>query len=113
MDSTPVHNCGITTSFLADHNMVRLQHPPYSPDVAPSHFYLFPTAKEKPKDIEMVNEEDLFSRLQELLNDIPIRELRKIVTALTKGLVDMSQGMDAIYPYSQILPLSIVAQCIR
>jgi hypothetical protein len=26
MDNAPVHNCGMTTSFLADHNMVRLQY---------------------------------------------------------------------------------------
>jgi hypothetical protein len=71
----------MTTSFLADHNMVRLQHPPYSPNLAPSDFSLFPTVKEKLKDIEMVDEEDLFYPLQEFLNDIPIRELRKVITA--------------------------------
>jgi hypothetical protein len=84
MDNAPVHNHGMTTSFLADHNMVRLHHPPYSPDLAPSDFYFFLTVKEKLKDIEMVDEEDLFYRLQELLNDIPIRELRKVFTAWIK-----------------------------
>jgi hypothetical protein len=81
MDNAPVHNCGMTISFHADHNLVRLQHPPYSPDLASSDFYLFQTVKEKLKNIEMVDEKDLFYRLQELLNDIPIRELRKVFTA--------------------------------
>jgi hypothetical protein len=62
--NAPVHNYGMTTSFLADQNMVRLQHPPYSPDLAPSDFYLFPTVKEKPKDMEIVDEENVFYRLQ-------------------------------------------------
>jgi hypothetical protein len=66
MDSAPLHNCGMTTSFLADHNMVQLQHPPYSPGFAPSDVYLFPAVKEKLKDTEMVDKEDLFCRLQVL-----------------------------------------------
>jgi hypothetical protein len=65
--------------------------PTYSPDLAPSDFYLFSTVKEKLKDIEMVDEVDLFYRLQELLNDIPIRELRKVFTAWIKRLVDASK----------------------
>jgi histone-lysine N-methyltransferase SETMAR len=81
MDNAPIHNCVMTTSFLADHNLVRLQHPPYSPDLSSSDFYLFPTVKEKLKDIGMVDGEDLFYGLQELLNDIPIRELHKVFTA--------------------------------
>jgi hypothetical protein len=48
--------------------------------------------KGKLKDIKMVYEEDLFYRLQELLNDIPIRELRKVFTAWIKRLVDVSKG---------------------
>jgi hypothetical protein len=64
----------MTASFPADDNIARLQHPPYSPDLAPSDFYLFPTVKEKLKDIEMADEGDLSYRLQEPLNDIQIRE---------------------------------------
>jgi hypothetical protein len=92
MDGAPVHNCGMTTSFLADHNMMRLQHPQYSPDLAPSDFYLFQTVKEKLKDIEMVNEDNSFYRLQELLNDIPIHELRKVFSAWMKQPFDVRKG---------------------
>jgi hypothetical protein len=71
----------MTTSFLADHNMVRIQHSPYSPDLAPSDFDLFSTVKEKLIDNEMVDEEDLLYRLQELLNDISVRESHKVLAA--------------------------------
>jgi hypothetical protein len=64
----------MTASFPADDNIAQPEHPPYSPDLAPSDFYLFRTVKEKLKDIEMVDEEDLSYRLQEHLNDIQIRE---------------------------------------
>jgi hypothetical protein len=50
--------------------MIRLQHPPDSLDLLPSDFYLFPTIKEKLKDIQMADEEDLFYRVQEILNSI-------------------------------------------
>jgi hypothetical protein len=63
MNNAFVHNYGMTTNFLADHNMMRLQHPPYAPHLAPSDFYLFPTVKEELKGIEMVDQEDLFYRL--------------------------------------------------
>jgi hypothetical protein len=92
IDNAPVHNCGMTTSFLADHTMVRLQHPLCWPDLAPSDFYLFSTVTEKVEDIEMVDETDLFYWLQELLNDIQIRELREVFSAWIKRLVDVSEG---------------------
>jgi hypothetical protein len=82
----------MTTSFVANQNMVPLQGAAYSPVLAPSDFYLFPAVKEKLKDIEMVNEEYLFYRLQEPLNHIPIRELRTVFTAWIKRLVDVSKG---------------------
>jgi transposase len=31
--------------FLAKYNVVTLEYPPYSPDLAPSDFYLFPQTK--------------------------------------------------------------------
>jgi hypothetical protein len=71
----------MTTSFFADHNMMRLQYPLYLPDLAPNDFYILPTVKEKLKNIEIVDEEGLFYRLQELLNDILFRESRKVFTA--------------------------------
>jgi hypothetical protein len=92
MDDAAVHNCEMTTNFLAYHNEVRLRHSLYSPDLAPSDFYLSPTVKEKLKDIEMVDEEDLFYRLQERLSDIPIRELRNVFNAWIKRLIDVSKG---------------------
>jgi hypothetical protein len=82
----------MTTSFLADYNVVRLQHQPYSLDLARSDFYFFQTVKDKRKDIEIVEEEYLLYRLQGLLDDIPIHELRKVFTAWIKRLVDVSKG---------------------
>jgi hypothetical protein len=72
--------------------MIWLKRPPYSPDLAPSDFYLFPTIKKRLTDIQMVDEEDLFYRLGKLLNEIPVRQLRKIFNTWIKLLRAATQG---------------------
>ena len=41
MDNSPVHNAAIVGKFLCEHNIQRPLHPVYSPDLAPSDFWLF------------------------------------------------------------------------
>jgi hypothetical protein len=77
---------------MAERNMIRLKNPPYSPDLAPSDFYLFPTIKERPTNIQVVDEEDLFCQWRELLNTIPVRELRKAFDTWIKRLAAVTQG---------------------
>jgi hypothetical protein len=62
LDNCSIHTSRTTEEYIREHNIIRLQHPLYSPDLAPSDFYLFPTIKEKLKDIQTVDEEDLFYR---------------------------------------------------
>jgi hypothetical protein len=90
-------NCSIKTSRATEEcirqdNMIRLQHPLYSLDLASSDFYLFPTIKEKPKGIQMVDEEDLFYRLQEILNSISRKELDKVFDTEINRLMIESRG---------------------
>jgi hypothetical protein len=40
---------GASTQFLAKHKMAVIPHPPYSPDLAPCDFFLFPKMKLKLK----------------------------------------------------------------
>jgi hypothetical protein len=72
--------------------MIRLQHPPYSPDLSPSQFYLFPTINEKPKDIQMVDEEDLLCRLQQILNSVSGKELDKAFGTWINRLMIVSRA---------------------
>ena len=47
-DIAPVHTAHIVTNFLASKEGVEvLRHPPYSPDLAPCDFFLFPKMKNK------------------------------------------------------------------
>jgi hypothetical protein len=77
-DNRLIHTNRTTEEYITQDHMIRVQHPPCSPDLAPSDCFLFPTIKEKLKDIHMVDEEDLFCRLQDILNSISGKELDQI-----------------------------------
>jgi len=48
-DNAPAHRTVTTNKFLAKHNIPSLPHPPYSPDLAPCEFFLFPQLKKTTK----------------------------------------------------------------
>mgnify|MGYP003623263763 CR=1 FL=1 len=45
-DNAPAHRANITQAFLRENNFEVVAHAPYSPDLAPSDFWLFPTMKD-------------------------------------------------------------------
>ena len=44
-DNAPAHTALSICQFLAERNIATLEHPPYSPDLAPCDFFLFPKIK--------------------------------------------------------------------
>jgi hypothetical protein len=59
-----------------DHNSLkRAPHPPYSPDLAPSDFYLFGYIKHQLQGHEFTEGTELVSAISEILNQIPINTL--------------------------------------
>jgi histone-lysine N-methyltransferase SETMAR len=44
-DNAPSHRALVTREFLAHKGIITLLHPPYSPDLAPCDFFLFPKMK--------------------------------------------------------------------
>ena len=44
-DYTSSHKCEVVKSFLASEKVKVLNHPPYSPDLSPCDFFLFPRLK--------------------------------------------------------------------
>lgn len=44
-DNAPIHKCAVAVQEVNDSGFKLLPHPPYSPDVAPSDFYLFQRLK--------------------------------------------------------------------
>lgn len=50
-DNAPAHSARITKEILREFRWELLPHPPYSPDLAPSDFFLFPKLKEHLKGV--------------------------------------------------------------
>ncbi len=44
-DNASSHTCVETLAFFGTHHLLLLPHPPYSPDLAPNNFFLYPTLK--------------------------------------------------------------------
>ena len=44
-DNAPAHSSNLVQQFLAKHKIVQLCQPPYSPDIAPCDFWMFPKLK--------------------------------------------------------------------
>ena len=56
-DNAPVHTAKSVRDFLTKNNIQLLDHPPYSPDLAPADFFLFPKLKKELAGITMTQEE--------------------------------------------------------
>jgi transposase len=50
LDSAPAQRSVLVKDFLAKNNVTTLQHPPYSPDLAPADSYPFPQLKSAMKE---------------------------------------------------------------
>ena len=82
-DNVPVHNSILVTDYLTKMGIKKVPHPPYSPDLAPCDFCLFPKLKENlrgcryetvekmkeavTKVIDMLTQEDFHGAFQKLL----------------------------------------------
>ena len=44
-DNAPAHASGLVQSFLVKHQITQVTQPPYSPDLVPCDFWLFPKLK--------------------------------------------------------------------
>ena len=87
-DNAPAHNSILVTDYLTKMGIKTLPQPPYSPDVAPCDFWLFPklrgcryeTIEEKKealtKVIDTLTQEDFHGAFQKLLEQVHFRRRR-------------------------------------
>ena len=59
LDNCKVHNSKSSMKTISDIGFKRAPHPPYSPDVAPSDFFLFGYTKNKLKVLKFDSQDDL------------------------------------------------------
>ena len=78
-NNAPSHNARIVKQFLAQWKVTVLDHPPYSPDLAPTDYFLFRKVKSQSK-----------GRLFDSISDI-----QKAVTTIAKD--DFYKGIQKLY----------------
>ena len=76
-DNAPAHTSHLLQQFLAKHGTAQLQQPPYSPDLAPCDFFLFPRLKKVLKGHRFEATEDIKGNSTKTLLDIPKEEFAK------------------------------------
>lgn len=74
-DNAKPHVAKKVITFLEGHEFIIMDHPPYSPDLAPSDFWLFDFIKARLSD--HASEESLMSAITAICNSIPKEELIK------------------------------------
>ena len=68
-DNAPAHTSLIVRKFLTKKNdMTTVPHPPYSPDLAPCDFYMFPKMKLQLKGQRFMSIEEIQAESQKALN---------------------------------------------
>ena len=70
-DNAPAHTAKLTQEFLARESVQLLQHPPYSPDLAPLDFFVFPRVKLQLRGKRFESPEEAVEAFNEILRDIP------------------------------------------
>jgi len=66
-DNAPSHRALVTHEFLAHNSTITLLHPPYSPDLAPCDFFLFPEMKLQLKGRHFDRVEEIQQESQNIL----------------------------------------------
>jgi len=74
-DNAPANNASVK-QFLANKNITALQRPPYSPDLTPCDFCVFPKIKSVLKGTHFVSVEDVKAKTREILNSLTEHDLR-------------------------------------
>jgi histone-lysine N-methyltransferase SETMAR len=70
-DTGPAHDVLRVCKFLAKNSIIKMDHPPYSPDLAPRDFWLFPKLKNALKGQRFADLSDVQRNVKTLLRGIP------------------------------------------
>lgn len=76
-DGAPAHTSCLVQQFLAKHGTIQVAHPPYSPDMSPPDFFLFPKIKNTLKRRQFQDIETIKQNSTQQLQAIPNSAFQK------------------------------------
>lgn len=80
-DNAPCHTALSVSQYLASKGIAVLQQPPYSPDMSPCDFFLFPRTKSVVKGTHFESITDIQAAVTRVLADIPVEAFQKCYEA--------------------------------
>ncbi len=81
-DNASSHTCVITLALIGESNIDMLAHPPYSPDLAPCDFFLFPRLKNELQGHRHRTIADLQQAVRRTLRHIPAEDFEVALMSL-------------------------------
>jgi transposase len=76
-DNALAHDALAVREFMAKRSIMKLNHPPYSPDLAPFNFWLFPKLKTALKSRRFSDIADVQGHATTILKSIPEEKFQK------------------------------------
>jgi hypothetical protein len=77
-NNAPAHSSLQVSQFLAGKGISAMNHLPYSLDLAPAGFWLFPKLKSVLQGKRFLNVEDIKLSVKKMLTNIPIQDFKKM-----------------------------------
>ncbi|KAG5310861.1 MOS1T transposase, partial [Acromyrmex insinuator] len=87
-DNAPSHMAFIVANYLARSNTPVVPQPPYSPDLAPCDFFLFPRLKRELKGKHWESVENIQKHVTTFLRDIPVEEFQHAFQTRLRKCID-------------------------
>jgi histone-lysine N-methyltransferase SETMAR len=108
-DNASSHKTGISMTLAEKLGFRVMPHPPFSPDFAPSDFYLFGRVKLALKGMQNASAEETTLKFEKVLQDITLQErLNVMMEWITRLLRVVAQGGSMINKRFRIMFLYIV-----
>lgn len=70
-DNAPAHKAQVVVDFLASEHIQEVGHPPYSPDLAPCDFFVFPNVKRLMRGVRYESPKEAVDAFRELIESLP------------------------------------------
>ncbi len=91
--------------------MTVLEHPPYSPDLAPCDYFLFPRLKKELRGVRFASVDALQAEVNHVLKEIPVHEYRAAMLDLPRRWRKcMQEGGDYFEGMRKLRPDNPVVQ---
>jgi histone-lysine N-methyltransferase SETMAR len=97
-DNVRAHNTHECRIFCEENGLWLAPHPPYSPDLAPSDFFLFGYVKECLKGMVFPSYEELLDAINEVVTGIELETLTAVFEHWMERLAQVSENNGDYYP---------------